>query len=148
MRRVLCCSVYAVYASGCDGGAEHLGPLWWDRDRTDSSVVSPGNGPAAWSPVSDGWTLSWRCSWHGPKPGQALHLKQDGPWAEPCWGLPNPCSQACRPVWESAARRCPQWSRNKLWRAAASTGWSQDGCSDISVFLEFLFLLHSSATVT
>lgn len=60
-----------------------------EGDRTESSVVSPGNGPAAWSPTSNGWTLSCRGSWHGPQSGQVLQLKQDGPRAERCWGLPN-----------------------------------------------------------
>lgn len=147
MRRGLCCSIYAVHAKW----------VWWRcrapwlpledcrvGQRQDRQLC---NFP--WKPpTSNGWTLSCRGSGLGPKPDQELQLKQDGPQAEQCWGLPNSLKPGLQTSLESAARGCLQWSRKKLWLTAASTGWNQDGCVDISVSLEFLFIRHFSATVT
>lgn len=58
--------------------------------RQDSQLCSfPWKWPCLMIPPSAGWTLSCRGSWHGPKPGRVLQLKQDGPWAEWCWGFPS-----------------------------------------------------------
>lgn len=82
-----------------------------DGDRLDRLVhISPRNGP--WCMLLHKHLCG--ASWHGSKSGRVLQLKQYGPWAVRCWGLPNPLLFGCvGTAWEPGLTDRPRESADK-----------------------------------